>query len=116
MKLKPALLATAILAVCSAAAHAGPSVTISIGPGGCYQGPVFCPPRPFCQRPFYPAYCAPVVYYYNPAPAYYDSGMATRFSTVSGFVNGGQGAIQVSQPVFPVQPVTVYQGNSFRWR
>ncbi|MFA7343958.1 MAG: hypothetical protein WC003_06615 [Terrimicrobiaceae bacterium] len=63
----------------------------------------------------YPGYCAPVVYY-NPVPTYYYSGTTTRFSTVSGFVNGGQGVIQVSQPVYPVQPVTVYRGNNFRWR
>lgn len=115
MKLKYAFLASVALMGFGTVAQAGPSIRLSIGTGGgCYQRPAFCPPQPICRAPVYPAYCAPVVYY-NQAPVYY-YGNTTRFSTVSGFVNGGQGVIQVSRPVYPVQPVTVYQGNSFRWR
>ena len=114
MKLKSALIGTVALVTFAAGAQAGPSIRLSIGTGGgCYQRPAFCPPQPICRTPVYPAYCAPVVYY-NQAPVFY--GNTTRFSTVSGFVNGGQGVIQVSRPVLPVQPVTVYQGTPFRWR
>ncbi len=115
MKLKFAL--AGMLLALTAAAHAGPSISISFGSGGCQQRPVYCPPQPVCRQPvyYYPAYnCAPVVYY-NTAPVYY-TGTTTRFSTVSGFVNGGQGVIQVSEPVYPVQPVMVYPRNNFRWR
>lgn len=108
MKLKSTLATAGAILAMAAAAHAGPSISISFGSGGCYRPPV-------CQRVFYPAYyCAPVVYY-NAVPACY-YGTTTRFSNVSGFVNGGQGVIQVSEPVYPVQPVVVYPRNTFRWR
>lgn len=111
MKLKSALIGTVALVTFAAGAQAGPSIRLSIGTGGgCYQRPAFCPPQPVYRAP---VYCAPVVYY-NQAPVFY--GNTTRFSAVSGFVNGGQGVIQVSRPIYPVQPVTVYQGNRFRWR
>lgn len=112
MKLKSALLATLAMAALPTVVHAGPSISISIGSGGCNQSPVYCPPQPVaCQRVYYPTYCAPVVYY-NAAPAYF-SGTTTRFSNVSGFINGGQGVIQVSEPIYPV---VVYPRNTFRWR
>ena len=114
MKHKPALLA----AICSVAfavtVQAGPAVSISIGPGGCFQRQVFCPQQAVWPRPFYPVYYAPLIYC-NTAPAYY-YGTTVRYSNVSGLFSGGQAVIQVPPPVFPVQPVTVYQGNSFRWR
>lgn len=99
----------------SLAAQAGPSISISFGSGNCNRQPVFCPPRPVCQQPVYPAYYGRPVVYYNQAPAYcYGNG--TRFSNVTGFVNGGQGVIRVAEPIYQVQPVTVYPRNSFRWR
>jgi hypothetical protein len=115
MKLKLALVALTL--ACSTASQAGPGIVIQLGSGGgcnqrpvyCPPRPVYCPPRPVCQ-PYY--YQAPVVYY-NQGPA---CSTGTRFSNVSGFVNGRQGVIQVSQPVYPVQPVNVYRGNNFRWR
>lgn len=112
MKLKLAL--AALTMACSTAAQAGPGIVIQFGSGGggCNQRPVYCPPRPVCQ----PYYQQPVVYYNQ---GYYNQGQCstgTRFSNVSGFVNGRQGVIQVSQPVYPVQPVNVYRGNNFRWR
>jgi hypothetical protein len=57
-----------------------------------------------------PAYYAPAVY-----PAYYYGGPA-RYSNVRGFVNGSQGIIRVPPPIYPVQPVAVDRGHSFRWR
>jgi len=109
MKLK--LLTLAAILACAAAAQAGPSIFVSFGSGGaCNQRPAYyCPPRPVCQ-PYY--YQAPVVYY-NRVPVCYGG---TRFSNVSGFVTGRQGVVQVARPVYPVQPVNVYRGNSFRWR
>jgi len=111
MKLKCAILGAVGFLTVSAAAQAGPSVSLTFGSGNSCQRPVFYPQQPVCQRPLQPAWCAPVVYV-NPV----SYGTAVRYSNVSGFVNGGQGVIQVSQPVFVVQPVTVYQGNAFRWR
>ena len=90
MKLKSAILATIALMAFAAAAQAGPSWSISFGSGGCFRRPV-CYPQPVCRRSFYPAYCAPVVYY-NPV---YDTPRV----------------IQVPRPY----PVTVYSGNRFRW-
>lgn len=113
MKLKLAL--AAITLAGTTAAQAGPGIVIQFGSGGgCnqrpvyYQQPQYCAPRPICR----PVYQAPVVFFNQgqACPA------GTRFSNVSGFVNGQQGVIRVSQPVYPVQPVSVYQGNSFRWR
>jgi hypothetical protein len=112
MKLKPALLAAIGLLGIASSSQAGPSISISFGSGGCFSRPVICPQQSICQRAYYP--CAPVVYY-NPVPVCYQYG-TTRYSNVSGFVTGEQGVIRVSPPVFPVQPVTVYEGNSFRWR
>lgn len=120
MKLKLTL--AAITLVFTTAAQAGPGVVIQFGSGaGCNPRPVYCPPRPvyYQQTPYgtrqvicQPVYQAPVVYY-NQGQA---CSTGTRFSNVSGFVNGQQGVIRVSQPVYPVQPVNVYQGNNFRWR
>lgn len=109
--MKHKLLTLAATLAISAGAQAGPAIVVSFGSAGaCSQRPVYlCPPRPICQ-PFYGQ--APVVYY-NQAPAYYGG---TRFSNVSGFSCGRQGVIQVSQPCYPVQPVQVSRGNSFRWR
>lgn len=73
--------------------------------------------RPVCAYPpryYQPVYYAQPVVYYNPVPAC--SVTTTRFSNVPGFINGGQGVIQVPQPVYPVQPVVVYPQNNFRWR
>ena len=73
------------------------------------------PMQPMCNqyapRYYQPCYAQPVVYV---VPACYNT--TTRFSNVNGFVNGGQGVIQVSQPVYPVQPVIVSPQNTFRWR
>lgn len=98
------------------AAQAGPSVAVWVGSGGCAQ-----PIQPLCNqfapRYYQPCYAQPVVYV---VPACYNT--TTRFSNVTGFVNGGQGVIQVSQPVYPiqpvypVQPVIVSPQNTFRWR
>ncbi len=109
MKLK--LLILSVTLACSVAAQAGPSLFVSFGPGGgCNQRPVYpCPPRPIYHPSFYQA---PVVYY-NQSPV---SPERARFSNVSGFVTGRQGVIQVPPPVCPVQPVTTYRGNAFRWR
>ena len=111
MKNKLAVAALALAAL-TGSAQAGPSVGIWIGSAGGACQPVrpVCAPQPRCYQPYY---YQPAVVYYNPAPVYYTT---TRFSNVTGFVNGGQGVIQVSQPVLPVQPVRVYQGNGFRWR
>ncbi|MBE2204757.1 MAG: hypothetical protein IAE94_10505 [Chthoniobacterales bacterium] len=115
MKLKSALIGAAVLVTFAAGAQAGPAISVSIGTGGggCVQRPVVCPPRPGCRTAFVPTYCAPVVFY-NQAPVF--NGNVTRFSTVSGFVNGGQGVIQVARPIYPVQPVVIHQGPAFRWR
>lgn len=115
MKFKSPVVVAGMILASGLAAQAGPSISIIFGSGGCSQQPVYCPPRPVCQQPVYPVYYGRPVVYYNQAPAcYYGNG--TRYSNVSGFVNGGQGVIRVSEPVYPVQPVTVYPRNNFRWR
>ena len=106
----PSVLVGAAALVTAVAAHAGPSIRIVIAPGGGCQRPVYCQPQPVCQRVFYPQ-CAPAVFY-NTAPVF-TGGTVTRFSNVSGFVNGGQGVIQISEPIYPV---VVYPQNTFRWR
>lgn len=106
------------LLLLAGSAQAGPSVSVWFGSGGCPQP---MPVQPMCNqyapRYYQPCYPQPVVY---TVPACYNT--TTRFSNVNGFVNGGQGVIQVSQPVYPVQavypvqPVIVSPQNSFRWR
>lgn len=110
MKLKFALFTITGLMAFAAVAQAGPSIRISFGSDGCYQRPVYYSRQPVCRMPVYPAYYAPAVY-----PAYYYGGPA-RYSNVQGFVNGSQGIIRVPPPIYPVQPVTVDRGHSFRWR
>ncbi|MFZ4777435.1 MAG: hypothetical protein ACOYM3_18870 [Terrimicrobiaceae bacterium] len=115
MKFKSTVIVAGMIFVLSIAARAGPSISISFGSGGCNQQPVYCPPRPVCRQPVYPVFYAQPVVYYNQAPAAC-YGNVTRFSNVTGFVNGGQGVIRVSEPVYPVRPVVVYPQNNFRWR
>ncbi len=109
-----------VMLLLAGSAQAGPSVVVWVG--GCPQP---MPMQPMCNasRYYQPCYAQPVVY---AVPACYNT--TTRFSNVNGFVNGGQGIIQVSQPVYPVQPiypvqpaypvqpVIVSPQNTFRWR
>lgn len=111
--MKNKLTLAALVLLLAGSAQAGPAVTVWFGSGGCPQ-----PVQPMCNqyapRYYQPCYYAQPVVYYNPVPACHST--TTRFSNVRGFVNGGQGVIQVSQPVYPVQPVIVSPQNGFRWR
>lgn len=107
MKLKFAVLPVVSLLFAVGPVLAGLQVSLSLGSGAACQtacGPIY---RPVVYAP-----CTPVVWW-TPVQTWTT---APRFSNVSPVVTSEQGVVRVPPPVFTTQPLTVYEGQTFRWR